>query len=45
MQVQALGLATEYSSSSGELKAFVQKMAAVAFFPLTFVRPAWLAVQ
>ena len=45
MQVQALGLATEYRSPSGDLKAFVQMMAAVAFCPLTYVRPAWLAIQ
>ncbi len=45
MQVQAMGLATEYHRPSGELKAFVQLMASVAFCPLTFVRTAWLAIQ
>ncbi len=40
MQVQAMGLATEYRRPSGELKAFVQLL-----WPLTFVRTAWLAIQ
>ena len=43
MQVQALGLATEYRNPDGEVKPFVQLMASVAFCPLTYVRPAWLA--
>ena len=45
MQVQALGLATEYRNPDGEVKPFVQLMASVAFCPLTYVRPAWLAIQ
>ena len=45
MQVQALRLATAYRDPNGELKAFVQLMASVAFCPLTYVRTAWLAIQ
>ena len=44
-KAQALGLIREYIDSSRGIKGFVQKMAAVAFCPLTFVRVAWAAVQ
>ena len=43
--MQALGLANEYSCHNSLLKPFVQRMAALAFVPSTFVRPAWLAIQ
>ncbi len=42
VQVQALGLASEYRNPNGDLKTFVQQMASVVFCPLTFVRTAWL---
>ena len=41
-KVQSLGLADVYKSSDPTLKQFVQKMAAIAFCPPSFVRPAWL---
>ena len=34
-----------YRSNDHTLKLFVQKMAAIAFYPLSFVHPTWLAVQ
>ena len=40
-----LTLAAEYHRPSGDLKAFVQMMASVAFCPLTYIRTAWLAIQ
>ena len=44
-KVQSLGFADVYRSNDPTLKQFVQKMAAIAFCPPSFVRPAWLAVQ
>ena len=45
-KVQALGLATNYTDPQDlSLKHFVQKMAAIAFCPPAFVRPAWMSVQ
>ncbi len=44
-KVQAVGLQEHYKSSDKTLQHFVPNMAAIAFCPLTFVRPAWLAVQ
>ena len=44
-KVQSLGLADVYRSNDPTLKQFIQKMAAIAFCPPAFVRPAWLGVQ
>ena len=45
-KVQALGLATICTDPQDlSLKHFVQKMAAIAFCPQAFVRPAWMSVQ
>ena len=44
-KVQSLGLADVYRSNDPTLKQFVQKVAAIAFCPPSFVRPAWLGVQ
>ena len=46
-KVQSLGLATGYTNPQLDLslKHFVQKMAAIAFFPPAFVQPAWVSVQ
>ena len=40
-----VAITTLYRSSDPTLKLFVQKMAAIAFCPPSFVCPAWLAVK